>query len=157
VYANATEISSLVQGSGMDGRQIVAHLVGDYLLQTDHQAVKKTSQSLPALAHALCYSLPFLSCTRDPRRLALVAGTHFVIDRWRLASYVVWAKNQLAPKEYRYSWSEAHPTGYPKGHPEWLVFSLLVAADNTLHIVINAAILEGVDKCRRVSMTASPA
>jgi hypothetical protein len=65
--------------------------------------------------------------------------THAVIDHYRLARHVVWAKNLLAPKSYRRSWSECAATGYPADTPVWLAVWLMIIADNTLHLVINAA------------------
>jgi len=72
---------------------LVAHLVGDYVIQSDKMANAKTSQSAWAAAHAVTYALPFLLITRSPLALAFIVGTHFVIDRWRLARYVCWLKN----------------------------------------------------------------
>jgi hypothetical protein len=87
--------------------QILCHLVGDYCLQSDWQALVKTQSSKPAFWHALTYTLCFLFLTRSPLALAFIFVTHFVIDRWRLARYVCWAKNFLAPKwidMYRKGW-----------------------------------------------------
>jgi len=78
--------------------QLVAHLVGDYLLQSDWMAQNKTQSSLPALAHSLTYTLPFLLLTTSWKALLFIAATHFILDRFRLARYVCWAKNYLAPK-----------------------------------------------------------
>ena len=78
--------------------QIVAHLVGDYLLQSDWMANEKTKKSLAALAHAVSYTVPFLCLTLKWQALVFVCVTHFVIDRWRLARYVCWLKNFFAPR-----------------------------------------------------------
>lgn len=84
--------------------QLVAHLVGDYVLQSDWMAGEKTKKSVAALAHTIVYTLAFLLLTLSWKALLVIAGTHFVIDRWRLARYVVWAKNFLAPKQTSF-WS----------------------------------------------------
>lgn len=78
--------------------QILCHLVGDYLLQSDWQALEKVKKSTACLVHAICYTLPFLFLTHSWKSLLIIAGTHFIIDRWRLARYVCWVKNYLAPK-----------------------------------------------------------
>ena len=39
--------------------QLLAHLVGDYVLQTDHMAVRKTKSFAVACWHAFVYSIPF--------------------------------------------------------------------------------------------------
>lgn len=78
--------------------QLLCHGIGDYLLQSDWMANTKTQRASAALAHVLTYSIPFFFLTTSWKALLVIAGTHFVIDHWRLARYVVWAKNFLAPK-----------------------------------------------------------
>lgn len=65
--------------------------------------------------------------------------THAVIDHYRLARHAVWAKNLLAPKEFRSSWSTCSATGYPPDTPPWMAVWLMIIADNTIHLAINAA------------------
>ena len=91
--------------------QIVAHLLGDYFLQSDWMASEKTKKTSAAFAHVVTYTIPFLFLTQSPLALAAIAGTHFVIDRWRLARYICWAKNWLAPRWIRIEFSSApaHP------------------------------------------------
>lgn len=113
--------------------QIVAHLVGDYLVQSHWMATEKTKQSIAAAVHAVTYALPFLLLTQSPLALALIVGTHFVIDRWRLARFVVWAKNGCR--------GEVTATGYPSDTPPWLAVWLLIIADNTLHLLCNGLAL----------------
>lgn len=147
---------------------LLAHAIGDYLLQSHWMATEKVKRSVAAAAHALCYTLPFLLLTRDMRALAFIVGTHFVIDRWRLARYVVWAKNFLAPRRYiaestltaenpplrrNAPWSECKGTGYPRlaeatgptvapgENPVWLTVWLLIIADNVLHVCMNGLAL----------------
>lgn len=122
--------------------QIVAHLVGDYLIQSNWMASEKTSRSLPAALHALTYSLPFLLLTRAPEALLAIAITHFVIDRWRLARYLCWAKDQLVPKASRRPWAECCKNGYPDDSPIWLTTWLMIIADNTLHLICNGLALK---------------
>lgn len=86
--------------------QLVAHAIGDYVIQTDWMASEKTKKSSVAAVHAVTYTLPFLFLTTSIPALLFIVGTHFVMDRWRLARYVCWAKNWLQPKralgfEYR--------------------------------------------------------
>lgn len=128
---------------------LVAHAVGDYLLQSHWMATEKTKRSLACLAHVVLYALPFLFLTRDPRALAFIAGTHFVVDRWRLARYVVWAKNFLAPRHLEYEggtlrnhpWRECEATGYGPDAPAFLAVWLLIIADNLIHIGLNGCAL----------------
>jgi hypothetical protein len=124
--------------------QLVAHAVGDYILQSHWMATEKTKQSFAAAVHAIAYTLPFLLITQSLAALAVICGTHFVIDRWRLARFVVWFKN--GPIYERYSetfecWSwEMTPitaTGYQDDVPPWLSVWLLIAADNIIHVLCN--------------------
>lgn len=93
--------------------QILCHLWGDYILQSDWIAQNKTKRNWPALVHALTYSLCFVPLIWFHGRIPLAAwvcwgwifGTHFLIDRYRLARYVVWAKNWLGP------WSRMESVG----------------------------------------------
>lgn len=116
--------------------QLVAHAIGDYVLQSDWMANEKTKRSVAALAHVVAYTLPFLWLTRSLPALSVILVTHFVIDRWRLARYVCWAKNWLSPVGTR-PWSECVATGYPADRPAWLAVWLLIIADNVMHVVIN--------------------
>jgi Protein of unknown function (DUF3307) len=118
---------------------LLAHLVGDYLIQSHWMASEKTKRWWPAIAHALTYGLPYLLVTQSPAALAVIVVTHVVIDHYRLARHVVYAKNLLAPKAYRRPWSECTATGYPADVPAWLAVWLMIIADNTMHLVINAA------------------
>lgn len=118
---------------------LLVHLFGDYLTQSHWMATEKTKQWWPAWAHALTYGLPFLLITQSPLALAVIVVTHAVIDHYRLARHVVWAKNLLAPKAYRRPWSECSATGYPSDAPPWLAVWLLIIADNAIHLALNAA------------------
>lgn len=122
--------------------QLILHLLGDYVLQSDWMAQNKTKCSKAAAAHAIVYSLPFLMLQPSWEAFVVILDTHFLIDRFRLARYVVWAKNVLGmpASEYgkaKWKWSNCSATGYPSDSPPWLAVWLLIAADNTLHLAIN--------------------
>lgn len=137
--------------------QFVAHLVGDFILQSHWMATEKTKQSFAAAIHAICYTLPFLLITQSPLALAIIVGTHFVIDRWRLARFVVWLKNgpfflyEPEPATNLNQWREPPrlsfrqrltikpltATGYQDDVPAWLSVWLLIITDNTLHLICN--------------------
>lgn len=119
--------------------QLLAHAIGDYLLQSDAMAKSKTRDVLVAMIHATLYMVPFFWLF-DASTLALCVmwGTHVVIDRWRLARYVAWFKNWFwggnwgAP-----NWHHVTETGYPEDRPAWLTVWLLIVTDNLLHVIIN--------------------
>lgn len=118
---------------------ILAHLVGDYLIQSHWMATKKTEQWLPAVAHGVTYTLPYALVTQSPWALLVIGGTHIIIDRFRLARHFAWLKNQIGPRSSRFAWSTAKGTGYPADTPPWLAVWLMIVADNTIHLLINTA------------------
>lgn len=118
--------------------QLLAHAVGDYVLQSDWMANTKTKRSVACLAHVLTYALPFLLLRPSASALAVIVSTHFVIDRWRLARFVCWAKNWLGPNR---PWAECSATGYPADRPPWMAVWLLIIADNVFHVALNGAAL----------------
>lgn len=122
--------------------QLVAHAVGDYVLQSDWMASEKTKKSLAAFIHAASYTLPFLLLTRSPAALAIICGTHFVIDRFRLARYVCYAKNFMQPRSMWSRWEDCSATGYHKDRPAWMAVWLLIICDNVMHITLNALALK---------------
>lgn len=147
--------------------QLLCHLWGDYILQSDWMAENKTKADLPAVIHALLYSLPFVFFCHAAHHMAYawtaIFMSHFFIDRLRLARYVVWAKNWMAPPVKWFLeprgiggvWTStdnglleharkaptpplsACPTGYPPEGHLWMNVWLLIIADNTLHLTIN--------------------
>lgn len=147
------------------------HVAGDYVLQSDYMALKKSTSKWVAALHAFFYTLPFLLLTRSPVSLWLIFLTHAVIDHYRLARYVCWAKNFLAPawlvplggilERYRevtsdeddgvnpesstwlrnYRWADCKATGYYDDRPPFLSVWLLIITDNFMHITINSLCL----------------
>lgn len=137
----------------MIGAILLAHLVGDYLIQSHWMAIEKTRHWWPAAVHGATYTLPFLFITTSWQALVVIGGTHAVIDRFRLAKYLVWARNWIAPVRfergaesrlvldaYNPPWSECkHNAGMPPGVPPYLSVWLLFIADNTVHVLLNVA------------------
>jgi hypothetical protein len=117
--------------------QLLAHVVGDYLLQSDWMASGKTRHVVPAALHAVVYGFPFLLLRPTRGGFLTLVASHFVIDHWRLARYVCWAGGLLGPPPYR-SWKECAQTGFPPEREPWMSAWLLIIADNTLHVLINA-------------------
>ncbi len=77
--------------------QLIAHLFGDYIFQSDWMANSKTSQSVACIAHCLTYGIGFYIIGASWGALFVIIGTHFLIDRFRLAKYVVYAKQWICP------------------------------------------------------------
>jgi len=118
--------------------QLILHLLGDYVTQSDWMAQNKTKSTWAAFCHATVYSMPF-AFIASPLALFVVWSTHLLIDRFRLARYVVYAKNWLSPRSTWHPWADCSGTGYHKDSPAWLSVWLLIAADNTMHLAINYA------------------
>ena len=132
---------------------LIAHLVGDYLLQSDWMATEKTKKTWPAVAHVATYTLPFLLITQSPVALVFIAATHFLMDRFRLVRYLCWAKNYMGSPpvcddcgcedhvrhlDWDYlSWKNCSGTGYHKDRPPWMSVWLMIIADNTVHLACN--------------------
>jgi len=121
--------------------QIVAHLIGDYVLQSQWMSDEKVKRWLPAVTHAFYYAVPFLFLLPSPPAWALIIASHFVIDRWRLARYVVAAKNFLCPPGTAHRWAYRYGTGYPPSVPPYLAVWLLIICDNVMHLICNALAL----------------
>ena len=115
--------------------QILAHLIGDYLLQSSYMALHKTRRASVALLHATLYTVPFLFITLSPAALAMIFGTHAMIDRYRLARYVAMARNMLGDPHHWRQYRTA--TGYLAATPAWLTAWLEIVIDNTMHLTIN--------------------
>lgn len=115
--------------------QLLLHAIGDYIIQSDWMANNKTKSSIPAIVHAISYGLVFVVLTQSPLALLAIVSTHFVIDRWRLARYVIWAKNRLMGGKL--GWRECQATGFDPDRPAWMAVWLLIITDNILHVLIN--------------------
>ena len=142
--------------------QLICHLFGDYVFQSDWMAREKTKHWWPCLCHAALYSAGFLFLRPSWKALAVIAVTHYFIDRYRLARYVAWAKNWMGAVRPVYvnnagdnlsftdtgkrarSWEASNlpfaacsATGYPPEVPPWMAVWLMIACDNTMHLFIN--------------------
>ena len=103
---------------------ILAHFVGDYIIQNHWMAVRKLESWPVALVHGFSYTIPYIFVTQSIPALLVIALTHALIDRYRLARYVVWARNQLAPAKWRPSLDSA--TGSPESAPPFLAVWLMI-------------------------------
>lgn len=120
--------------------QLILHLLGDYFLQSHWMAINKTKSFLPAFLHATLYSLPFFF-VGSWKAVLFIAVTHFFIDRYRLARYVVFAKEHLSPVSEWKSWEDSKWTGYEQegkdSPPMFMAVWLMIITDNTLHLCCN--------------------
>ena len=124
------------------GTQIFLHGVGDYWFQSDWMANEKTKQNTAAIAHAATYTLPFLLVTHSLPAIGFILVTHFLIDRFRLAKYLCYGKNFLAPADWWHQWKDCETTGYHADRPPWMTVPLMIIADNLMHIACNAVAIQ---------------
>jgi len=73
--------------------------------------INKSKRSSTCLLHVCLYTLPFLLLTHSWKALLVIAGTHFIIDRFGIARYLVWVKNHCTPHGYA-GWNLCSLTGY---------------------------------------------
>ena len=75
---------------------LIAHLIGDYLLQGDWMAMNKKKASFPCAVHCLVYTITVWALTGWPMwALAVVFATHFAIDRTWI---IKWYMKMTAPR-----------------------------------------------------------
>jgi len=113
---------------------LLAHAFGDYILQTDKMAVNKTKSSFWAFVHVIYYMIPFAFIVKSIPALIFIGVTHFFIDRYRLARYVIFAKNRITGND---KWEDCKETGFHKDRPPWLAVWLLIIVDNIMHVICN--------------------
>lgn len=109
--------------------QLFLHMVGDYLTQNHWMANKKVLNTkegyFACLIHCLLYALPFLFIG-SLNAIAVIFVTHFLIDKYRLAKYVIQLKN----------W-HFEGIGFPSDAPPFISVWILFIVDNLIHISIN--------------------
>lgn len=66
---------------------ILAHFIGDFLLQSDWMATGKKKSSLICTIHVTLYMTPFLLTDLGWLQLSLIAAQHWLQDRTK---FIVW-------------------------------------------------------------------
>lgn len=103
---------------------LIAHLIGDYILQNDWMALNKKRSTLHCSVHVALYSLTVWAMTGLPIwAMAIVAVTHFVQDRTEI---VRWWMNSVGQKSF------AENLG------PWSV----IIVDNVWHLIVLFALSE---------------
>lgn len=69
---------------------LIAHMIGDYILQSHRMATRKTTDWRWCLTHVVTYGLPF-ALIASPVAWLIIVSTHFVLDHYALAKrWAVW-------------------------------------------------------------------
>jgi hypothetical protein len=123
-------------------QQLLFHLWGDFIFQTHWMARKKvdfdTEGWMACLLHCFLYSFMFITIASD-KAMFIIFITHFIIDKFRLAKYVIAVKNSLNIDHMgliSLKWFNSN-SGFPKETPLWLSTWLLFIVDNVIHVTIN--------------------
>lgn len=120
---------------------LICHLVGDFCLQNDWMASKKRMDSFCCAAHVAVYTAVFLVLTWNILALALIAGTHFAIDRCGLAMKWCELYGVGSPWDRIVDEDTGEVCGIRPSEPAYKNFWLVVIVDQTFHLVCNYAIL----------------
>jgi len=105
---------------GLNLPWILAHLIGDYLLQNDWMAGNKKKNSWICLVHIITYMIPFLLTDLNWLQLLLIAAQHYIQDRTHFVAWFCRVTNKFQ-MDFNKFW----------GH---------VIVDNVIHILWMAAV-----------------
>lgn len=148
--------------------QIMLHWFGDYILQSDYMALNKTKKGIEGemacMIHCFLYALPFIFIIPHNYSLfykmmiwEVIIFSHYFIDRFSLAKYLIWLKNHLNPTFRYYPWRDCNTTGYQDAaildpltndtlpcsvRPYFITIWLYIITDNGLHIICNYLVLK---------------
>jgi hypothetical protein len=98
---------------------LLAHLIGDYILQNDWMAKNKKTNTWACIAHVLTYMIPFIPLCwfgLSPFAWGLIGYQHYIQDR---SNFVAWFMDKKGSKDFMNA---------PMG--PWSI----VLTDNILHI-----------------------
>ena len=116
--------------------QLLLHLFGDYILQSDWMALHKKNKGLTGvlacLIHCILYGLPFLLITNYIAVFGIIL-THFIIDRTNIVAKFLAIRNNV---------DNIDNFGFEKNRPFALSIWLLIITDNTFHLIINYLLIK---------------
>lgn len=138
--------------------QLLAHIFGDYIFQSDYQALNKSKRSFPCLLHVLIYTSVFLLITTSWKALLVIGGVHFILDRWHfIIRRLIWCKNHIGPNFKFVPFDKCNVTGYYDNimnevtnkpftneiingygpRLNYITIWLYIVTDNALHLLTN--------------------
>ena len=98
--------------------QLLVHLFGDFILQSDYQALNKSKNSWICLSHVLIYTGCFLILTVSWKALLVIGVTHFLLDRFHTPlKRFIWLRGHLNPKLNYPEFGKCSTTGYYDDSP----------------------------------------
>lgn len=138
--------------------QLLCHIAGDFLFQSDYMAMNKSKRTIPCLVHVLLYTSVFLFLTTSWKALLVIGGVHFILDRFPIIiRRLIWFKNHLGPSLSFVPYDKCNITGYYdnilneiSGKPydnsvingfaprlNYVTVWLYIITDNFLHLLTN--------------------
>ena len=99
------------------------------MVQNSWMANNKTKAHFPAFVHALLYSITFIWIAPSWTAWGIIFVTHFLIDRYRLATYYIAWYNDTEDRKANF--------GFSPETPVWMACWLSIIIDNTFHLCIN--------------------
>lgn len=111
--------------------QLLLHLFGDFILQTDNMALNKKKNTLNGyiycILHCVTYSLPFILIT-NWKAVIFIGLTHFIIDKTNIVAHFLKLRNNV---------KDISNFGFAKERPFAITVWLLIFTDNTIHLILN--------------------
>lgn len=93
--------------------QLLTHVLGDYICQSDWMAMNKSKRSWPCLVHVILYTACFLLLTTSWKALLVIGVTHYILDRYPvILRRLIWMKNHIGPGFVFVPFSKCQGTGY---------------------------------------------
>lgn len=99
---------------------LLAHFIGDYLLQNDWMAKGKKNDYRICLVHVFCYLIPFVFTPLSWWQITLIGIQHFLQDR---SNFVAWYMKTMGKSDFM--------------KPPFSPFSYILM-DNLFHIIFIA-------------------
>lgn len=72
---------------GFNLNWLLAHFIGDYILQNDWMAIGKKKSNFICFIHIAFYMLPFIFTSVTPIQFILIGTQHYVQDR---SKFIAW-------------------------------------------------------------------
>ena len=87
---------------------VMAHLIGDYILQNDWMAINKKKNSIICFIHVFLYMVPFVFTSLTLVQILLIGIQHFIQDRTAVIKWFCKITGKFQ--------SENNNNGLPWGH-----------------------------------------
>ena len=93
--------------------QLLVHIFGDFVCQSDWMALNKSKRTIPCLVHVLIYTACFLILTTSWKALLVIGVTHFLLDRFHTPmKRFIWLRGHLNPTLTYPEYGKCDTTGY---------------------------------------------